>query len=54
MAAHGSVVDMLVAPVVPGDEEGDDEVRGDTTTKMGVTASSFFSWCGNGVRLESS
>ena len=45
---------MLIAPVVPGDEEGDDEVWGDMATKMGVTASSFFSWCGDGVRLESS
>ena len=46
MAAHGSVVDVLVAPVVPGDEEGDDEVRGDTAKKMGVMASSNTSWSG--------
>ena len=46
MAAHSSVVDVLVVPVVPGDEEGDDEVLGDTAKKMEVMASSNASWSG--------
>ena len=45
-AADGSVVDVLVVPVVPGDAEGDGEVRGDTAKKMGVMASSNTSWSG--------
>ena len=47
-------MDELDVPVGLGLGRGDDEVREITKKLMEATKSSLFSWCGDGVRLESS